>query len=308
MIAPLAAAMLSISVAQTPAATAPTSAPVAKPATWSMAVMPLVDRGVGKELAALISDTILQETHKLDGPRVIGMNEVQEILGLEAQKQMLGCNESSCMAELAGALGAEKVLTGWVGKVGESWLINLTVIDSRTTQVEAQATERVTGGRGEEFLDLVGPMVEKLFPDLAVANGQTRGVAPTVKARARLMAPSANPLYAWGTGGAAVVTLAVGVGFGFAARSAESDHDDLYKRSLTTPVAYSKIQAAADSAKSRALVASILFAAGGALAVTSAVLFAFSGGSDAPSGATATTSAGLSRTPGGVVATFGGIF
>jgi TolB-like protein len=273
MLSHVAALALSLAFSQVPNSAPP------KP-KWSMAVLPLADRGVGKELADLLSETVAQEAHKLDGPRVIGMNEVKAVLGLEAQKQMLGCAESQCMAEIAGALGVDKILTGWVGKVGESWLLNLKVVNVRTTAVEAQSSERVTGGRGEEYLDLVGPMVEKLFPEVPVKPGQVRGVAPTLRAKASSERP-ANRTFAWVTGGTAVATLAAGLGFGLAARSAQDEYDSLTKKALSEPVAWSRIQTASDSAKSRAQIANVLYIGGGALGVTSVVLFAFSGGGSA---------------------------
>lgn len=66
---------------------------------------------------------------------MISTKEVQSLLGLERQKQMLGCGEQgSCLAELAGALGAKLVLSGTVGRLGEVYQLTLQMLDSAKAQ------------------------------------------------------------------------------------------------------------------------------------------------------------------------------
>jgi len=43
------------------------------------------------------------------------------MLGFEQKKQLSGCTDTSCMVAIGGALGVDKIVTGTVGKLGESY-------------------------------------------------------------------------------------------------------------------------------------------------------------------------------------------
>jgi hypothetical protein len=55
------------------------------------------------------------------------------ILGLERQKQLLGCTDasSSCMAELASALGVDAILAGELAKLGSTYQLDLKVLSAK---------------------------------------------------------------------------------------------------------------------------------------------------------------------------------
>lgn len=46
----------------------------------------------------------------------------------------MGCGDSSCLAEIAGAMGAEFVVFGDVGKLGETFVINLNLFDNNAVR------------------------------------------------------------------------------------------------------------------------------------------------------------------------------
>ena len=250
-------------------------APAAAPKPWSMAVLELTGQGVPVELAKLVSEALLQEAHKLEGPRVIGMVEVRALLGFEQQRQLVGCTESECLTEMVGALGVDKVLSGSIGKLGDSWLLHLRVSNFHTSRTEAQVSERIVGGRGEEFLDAVGPVIERLFPGVPLRAGQVRGAGPTLRARASSLRPGVSRKWAYGTGGAAVALLAVGVGFGLSSRGAAGGFDQLNSKAATQPVPVEQVTAAYDRAKRHATYANVFLGVGSATALAAVLLFAF---------------------------------
>ena len=61
---------------------------------------------------------------------VVTKSDITAALAVERQQQLLGCDtsESSCMAELAGALGAEGIITGQVAKVGDAFQLNVRIL------------------------------------------------------------------------------------------------------------------------------------------------------------------------------------
>ena len=67
---------------------------------------------------------------KLFGLSVSTASDISALLGLERQKQLMGCADdaTSCVAEIAGALGADGLVKGTLGKFGPLYQINLNIL------------------------------------------------------------------------------------------------------------------------------------------------------------------------------------
>jgi hypothetical protein len=242
----------------------------------SIAVLQLAARNVEPELASLVGEALLQEVHKLDGRRVVGLAEIRELIGFERQRQLAGCTESECLAEIAGALGVDEVLSGSLGRLGDSWLLNLRRQNFHTSATIAQASSRIVGGRGEEFLDAVGPLVEQLYPGVGLKPGVTRGAAPTLRAKASaLTRTGVSKKWAYSTGIAAVVLVGTGAAFGLSSHFAQNDFDSLNRKAATEPVPVEQVTSAYDRARKHALYANVFLGIGAATALASVLLFAF---------------------------------
>jgi hypothetical protein len=97
-------------------------------------VLDLEPSGVTPDVAKSIDALVLQGA-TVDGVEVLAERDIRQLAELEAQKAEMGCDTSSCLAELAGALGAELVLFGSVGKLGGTTTVSLSLFDSKTTQI-----------------------------------------------------------------------------------------------------------------------------------------------------------------------------
>jgi hypothetical protein len=78
---------------------------------------------------------------------------------------MLGCSEAGCMAEIGGALGADRVVHGSLGLVGESLVVNLSALDPKRGQAAASVSERLRGARDEAFLDALPAIADALLAE-----------------------------------------------------------------------------------------------------------------------------------------------
>lgn len=80
-----------------------------------------------------------------NGVKVTTKNDMAQVLGVERQKQLMGCStdSTSCLAELAGALGVAQLLSGSVAKTESGYVSTLKVIDSQTGEPKWTATTRV---------------------------------------------------------------------------------------------------------------------------------------------------------------------
>ena len=72
---------------------------------------------------------------------VVSSKDIGAMLGIERQRQLMGCSEdTSCMAELANALGTDYVMVASVGKVGDTYLVSAKLIDGVRNKVTARGT------------------------------------------------------------------------------------------------------------------------------------------------------------------------
>src|SRR5690348_18463884 len=67
------------------------------------------------------------------GLRVVTAKQISAVLGMERQRQLLNCSDSSssCMAELANALGTDGILIGTIAQIGSLFQVNLSIVGSR---------------------------------------------------------------------------------------------------------------------------------------------------------------------------------
>jgi len=113
--------------------------------------------------------------------RAIMPSEIQTLLGLEAQKQLLGCDvDSSCLAEIGGALGAPYVLSSQVSRVGSTWLLQLSLLDAAKSETLHRATREVAGI--DPLVSAIKETVVEILsrmPELGNVTGPVAGAAST---------------------------------------------------------------------------------------------------------------------------------
>ncbi|MBI5542778.1 MAG: hypothetical protein HY901_02740 [Deltaproteobacteria bacterium] len=116
-------------------------------------------KGIGDS----VSEYVQSQLHSLGAYEVIGKAEIRALLGFEKEKQLLGCAEESCLAEVGGAMAAERVISGTLAQVGDSYLLNLSLIDSKRARLISRVGRRVVGtGSLDPLLDLVRPALVEL--------------------------------------------------------------------------------------------------------------------------------------------------
>ncbi len=158
--------------------------------------------GVSEKTVAAVSDAVNAEVRRHAGVTLVSQDEIKSALSLEEQKMMAGCSSTQCVAEVGGALGVDNMLTGSIGKVGESWLVFLKVIDVKKVTTLRQADRRIRKGGLDDVLDAIPGLVTELFgSSLAtkaapIATGTApppqAAVAPVGVPSAKAPAPAKN--------------------------------------------------------------------------------------------------------------------
>ncbi|MEW5851135.1 MAG: hypothetical protein AB2A00_20275, partial [Myxococcota bacterium] len=66
-------------------------------------VLPVVVKaGVPADLGELTTRLVVAELKRVDGLEVVAYADIQSTLSVEQQKQVAGCDDASCAAEIAG--------------------------------------------------------------------------------------------------------------------------------------------------------------------------------------------------------------
>ena len=139
------------------------SVPSSAFATQRIAVLDVkVDGGAAPTIGRQLTARLAQEIGARPNVSVIAPDDIRAMLEQHTQKQLLGCAEDSCLAEIGGALGVDLLVSGRVSKIGEAYGVSLSAVDPAEARAVGHVTETY---RGESIalLELVGPMVAQLL-------------------------------------------------------------------------------------------------------------------------------------------------
>lgn len=112
-----------------------------------VAVLRLSANGVDGALVASLDEQLPRAVAATGCCEVVSASDLTALLGFEATRQRLGCEEdgTSCAAELAGSLGATHVLSGSLGRVGDTWALALNLVRVAKAQVVGRSVQQVKG-------------------------------------------------------------------------------------------------------------------------------------------------------------------
>ncbi len=129
-----------------------------------VAVAPVVlDDEAKRAVGTVVDEFVLTAMHGLGGREVIGKDDLNALLGYERQRDLLGCDETRCHAELAGALDADELLQLKAAKVGEGWALTGKRLALRgSPKVLERKTESVSG-TAQALLDALPRFVRRLY-------------------------------------------------------------------------------------------------------------------------------------------------
>jgi TolB-like protein len=117
-----------------------------------VAVMPLMSQGVDVNIAKNLTQVVALELKQLKGLSVISQDEIAAMLQLEANKQMVGCDDASCFAEIGGALGVDYLVIGSVGRLADTYLVALKLIQTQRAEVANRVSETFKGREADLLL------------------------------------------------------------------------------------------------------------------------------------------------------------
>jgi hypothetical protein len=282
----------------------------------AVAVLDIQGTGLDPNLLPTLTEVLTVEINDLGMYKVVAGRDVQAMLGFEKQKDMLGCTDAACLAEIGGALGVDRIVVSQITKVGSTYVVNIKIINIRTADAEGRVYETVKG-EVDALIETIKKSVVKLLgsgskaavtltpsakPAETVAKAtpkpaeikpvetkpvETKPVDTTTVAQVAEPAPQLEakgggrtigwlPMSLWGAGAVGCIGGAI---FGMTARGKASDATASNEVN-GTKVYLPGTQVKAQDAKKLATISTIFWAVGGAAAIGGTAAWFFSGSSD----------------------------
>ncbi len=225
---------------------------------------------VAKPLVASYEETFALRLSQSGKVRVTTPRDVGTVLGIERQRQLLGCadDSTSCLAELAGALGSEGIVMGEVAQVGRVLQLTIKVLSPGGNPL--YSTLRRVKGEEAMLAELDAVALEAVAAVSAILRPpkppgpEKPVVVSTPVVPAPPPSPSVGPWVVMGVGGALAIAGAVLQGFAVADFNRLADHSATVEAPATLR----------DGGKLKQLFGLSLLGAGGAAVIAGALWLA----------------------------------
>jgi hypothetical protein len=131
----------------------------------SVAVLPIRAKGdANPRVVEVLDDLLLTSLQRAAGKRlrVIGKSDIDAALGYEKAKDAAGCNDVSCVADIAGALGVDTIISATGGMLGSKYVLTLAWIDQRNAR-PLYRQSKTLGSNVEKFDVAVSEFADEVF-------------------------------------------------------------------------------------------------------------------------------------------------
>lgn len=154
-----------------------------------------------QEVAA-VSDRLAADLAKIPRFSVVNSADLRAMLELEANRQLLGCTDDSCLREIGDALGADIVLSWRFGNAGEQSLLSVTLFDTRSARAVGRAQQRLL--RGGDVVQAASLALATALDQLYAAGRSSKAVAKETYRKESLYVAGINEARAYSRGQARV--------------------------------------------------------------------------------------------------------
>lgn len=188
-----------------------------------LAVLPSqIEESARDQVPGLFDDYLLAAVQNAGEYEVIGQDDINSMLGFEQQKELFGCDDVTCMADIGGALGVDRIVVVKIAKLENDWVTTSKLINITEARVESRSSDFVSGDT-KALLQAVPRIVTKLFGgggDARPATGFAPAATPPPTAGATQppnVTVRARPARRYGTGNKVWGVILAVTGYTFAA-------------------------------------------------------------------------------------------
>ena len=266
------------------------------------------DAGVSAGTANTIAEVIIERITNLKKYNVVGQKDLDKMLFWEQNKQLKGCTDTSCLVQIAGAMGAQYYVEGSIGVLADRYVVTLKLIEASSVRILERVTQKVKKD-DQALARTIEPAVDvimglKTKEELAAMHEEKAAPAPSAagsppaggSATAVVPPPPGFDKRFWGMTGTFTGLGVMAVGGVFAGLSKKTSSD------YASAGSAAELDDLASKNGTYNTLAIACLAAGGAVAATGGVLW-YLGSDDKPVAAVRVTPV---LTPGAAALRIGG--
>jgi hypothetical protein len=149
--------------------------------------------------ARTITELVTARIDEVTKYRTVSGAEIRNLVALEGEKHALGCDDQSCLAEVAGAMGASFVVFGRLSKLGGTMILQMGLFDAEKAEAVGRETVKATS------IDDIAVKLDGMVDKLVGVEG------PTTAAPAKAEPADMGPVLGYGVAGVGGALLIGGV-------------------------------------------------------------------------------------------------
>jgi hypothetical protein len=127
----------------------------------TLAVMELKGLGITSNVTAILTNSLISELSCFEGYIILERDQMQTILEEQGLQNSGLCDDNECLVEIGGLLGAQKMVTGSIGKLGKKYSLSLRIFDVQTAKSDNSVTVNKKCNE-EQLIDLLKDAVKEL--------------------------------------------------------------------------------------------------------------------------------------------------
>jgi TolB-like protein len=200
-----------------------------------VAVAPLSARSVDSGSIQVIEDAIASELVKTKKVRVLERAQMSRILA-EQGFQQTACDQNNCSVEMGRLLAVNSMLTGSLGRIGNTYSLSLRMVDVETGEVTGSITTSKSGDIDAVLTDLLPSAVRQLVsPDATTGHRPGTQPAPAKKKGTSVVYWTVGGVVLVGAGVAAALLLMGDEGSSSEPPPAQNNQSDKTNVEVTLP-------------------------------------------------------------------------
>lgn len=108
--------------------------------TVKIAVLELKDIKIGGGVSTILTDNLVSELSKHENIEVLEREKINSIMEEQGLQESGLCDDQKCLVKVGGLLGAEKMVTGSIGRLGSIYSLSLRMFDVETAKNQNSVT------------------------------------------------------------------------------------------------------------------------------------------------------------------------
>jgi curli biogenesis system outer membrane secretion channel CsgG len=150
-------------------------------ASQAIAVMTLKNSsGVTPDEAVLLSDRFGIELQKTGNVTVIEREKMQQLLAEQGLAASGACADEACQSRMGQMLGAQKIVSGSIGKLGSLYMVSIRLVNVQTSAIEKTASRDVKG-EIENVVGSLSGLAQELVADIPLYTNNNTAVTAITK-------------------------------------------------------------------------------------------------------------------------------